>query len=135
MRPEQEPIKYWDEGGVKITSTRLIIGPATYFLKDIKSVGISKTKERKQYIFQNTAISIFLLSYILSDSGLLKEFNWLHATILMVVLGNLFFVIISLIRVVSYDIWISTPIATVFVLSSSNKKYTERVAEEIKKSI
>ena len=117
------------EGLVKITNLRTLIGTKTFFMSDITSVQL--TKQAKSYwSFLLVIGGILLLLWSNNDQSLqLAEF--FNIGIVLVVVGA----ILVILAKASYTVQIESAAGTSNILKSTDQNFIQRIVEAMTKAI
>jgi hypothetical protein len=117
------------EGLVRITNRRTLIGTQTYSMSDVKSVTVTRRGRNLRPIWLVLVGSLLLLWSILDQTGYYREFfNW---GIVLNVIG----LVLLAIAKPSYVIQVKSATGISNILGSTDPRFIQRIVEAMNKAI
>ena len=117
------------EGLVRITNRRTLIGTQTYPMSEVKSVTVTRRGKNLRPIWLVLVGSLLLLWSIIDETGYYREFfNW---GIVLNVLG----LVLLAIAKPSYVIQVRSATGVSNILGSTDPRFIQRIVEAMNKAI
>jgi hypothetical protein len=117
------------EGLVRITNRRTLIGTQTYLMSDIKSVTVTRRGKDIRPIWLILAGSLFLLWSVIDQTGYYREFfNW---GIVLLVVG----LVLVVMAKPSYVIQVRSTSGVRDILGSTDPSYIQRIVQAMNEGL
>lgn len=116
------------EGNVRITDRRVLIGTETYGISNIKSVNFTRPARSKRPLLLSVA-GILLMRWAAVTDGQFMEF--FNIGVVLVIAGILIFLFVK----PAYTIHFETSSGNIGILNISNMPLTKRIVDSIKQAI
>jgi hypothetical protein len=117
------------EGLVKITNLRMVIGTITYSMSDIKTVNLTKqAKSRRPFLLALGGI-LFVLWSILDQTGYYSEF--FNIGMLLIIVGIALFIVAK----PTYAVQIGSVAGKTSILSSTDISFIQKIVNAMNSAI
>jgi hypothetical protein len=117
------------EGLVKITNRRMLVGTMTYWMSDIRSVSVTRQERSNRPLWLVIVGLLFLFWSVIDQTGYYAEFFNIGTVLVIVGLA------LVLLAKPTFALQIKGPSGETSILRSTNQDYIQRIAGAMNKVI
>jgi hypothetical protein len=117
------------EGLVKITNRRMLVGTMTYWMSDIRSVTVTRQERSNRPVWLIIIGLFFLLWSVMDQTGYYTEFFNIGTVLVIVGLA------LILMAKPTFAVQIKGPSGETSILRSTNQDYIQRIARAMNQAI